>query len=89
MVLVKQWSRLLRQGHLRRTSIASLKNSSNQPIRQRSDSKVVHSPFPDVQIPSCLLDEGIWSNLERWSDKDALVSFKKNNIIINRIISII
>lgn len=79
MVLVKQWSRLLRQEHLRRTSIA-LKNSSNQFIRKRSDSKVVHSPFPDVQIPSCLLDEGIWSNLERWSDKDALVSFKKYNI---------
>lgn len=73
MVLVKQWSRLLSKGHLRRTSIA-LKNSVNQPIRPRSDSKVVHSPFPDVQIPSCLIDEGIWSNLERWSDKDALVS---------------
>lgn len=72
MVLIKQWSRLLGQGHLRRTSVA-YKISLSLPNRQRSESKVVHSPFTDLEIPSCLVDEGIWSNLERWPDKDALV----------------
>ncbi|VVC29373.1 AMP-binding, conserved site,AMP-dependent synthetase/ligase,AMP-binding enzyme, C-terminal domain [Cinara cedri] len=73
MVLLKQWSRLLGHGHLRRTSCIALTNVPGQPIRRQTESKVVHSPFPDVEIPSSLLHEGVWSNLEKWPDKDALV----------------
>lgn len=74
MVLVRQWTRMLGHGNLRKSCIALNFNGQSQPIRQRTESKVVHSPFPDVSIPSCLVDEGVWSNLERWPDKDALVS---------------
>lgn len=74
MVLVRQWNRLLNRDSLRRTCSALNYNNQSQPIRQRSETKVVQSPFSDVQIPSCLIDEGVWGNLERWADKDALVS---------------
>lgn len=34
---------------------------------------MVRSPFSDVQIPENLIDEYVWSGLERWPDRDALV----------------
>lgn len=74
MVMMRQWSRLLVQGQLRRTCVALTNGTSHQPVRQRTESKVVESPFSDVQIPSSLIDECVWSNMERWPDKDALVN---------------
>lgn len=81
MILVRNFGRLLSRGHLRKTCIVLNYNDQNQSIRQRSESKVVHSPFSDVQIPSSLLDESVWSNMERWPDKDALVNEVKRNTI--------
>lgn len=72
MMLVRQCSRLLGYGHWRR-SCTVLNNSLYQSNRHQTESKVIQSPFSDVQIPNCLLDEGIWGNLERWPDKYALV----------------
>lgn len=74
MVLVRQWNRLLSRENLRRTCAVLNCNNQIQPVRQRSETKVVQSPFSEVQIPSCLVDEGVWGNLERWADKDALVN---------------
>lgn len=75
MVLVRQWSRILGQEHLRRLCVASANYGLSQTIRHRTtESKVIRSPFSDVQIPTGLIDEVVWSNLERWPDKDALVS---------------
>ncbi|XP_060864704.1 uncharacterized protein LOC132940916 [Metopolophium dirhodum] len=68
-----QWGRLLSRGHLRRTCVPLACNGQSQQVRHRTESKVVRSPFPDVQIPENLIDEFVWSGLERWPDKDALV----------------
>lgn len=74
MVLVRHWGRLLGHGQLRRTSVTQFVNGPGHPIRRRTESNVVRSPFSDVEIPSGLLDERVWRDLERWPDKDALVS---------------
>ncbi|XP_025196142.1 probable 4-coumarate--CoA ligase 3 [Melanaphis sacchari] len=68
-----QWSRLLCRSHLRQTCVSLTCNNLSQPARHRTESKVVHSPFSDVQIPENLIDEYVWSRLERWADKEALV----------------
>lgn len=68
-----QWVRLLSRCHLRRTCVPLTYIAPSQPVRHRTESKVVRSPFSDVQIPECLIDEFVWSDLERWPDKDALV----------------
>ncbi|CAI6365969.1 unnamed protein product [Macrosiphum euphorbiae] len=68
-----QWGRLLGSGHLRRTCVPLVCNGQSQQVRRRTESKVVRSPFSDVQIPENLIDEYVWSGLERWPDKDALV----------------
>lgn len=34
---------------------------------------VVKSKLPDVQIPSILLNEYIWKDVDKWKDKTALV----------------
>ncbi|XP_060839511.1 uncharacterized protein LOC132920831 [Rhopalosiphum padi] len=68
-----QWSRILCRSHLRQTCVPLTRNDLSQPVRYRTESKVVRSPFSDVQIPENLIDEFVWSGLERWSDKDALV----------------
>ncbi|XP_025410729.1 4-coumarate--CoA ligase [Sipha flava] len=72
MVLIRRCGRIIGHGYWQRTCFA-LNNGISQPNRQRTESKVIRSPFSDVEIPSCLLDEGVWGNLERWPDKDALV----------------
>lgn len=89
MALVKQWSRLLGHGYFRRSSCVALTNGPSQPIRRRTESKVVRSPFPDMEIPSGLLHEGVWKNLEKWPDKDALVSTKSIGPVRTVIIFII
>lgn len=38
-----------------------------------SDNRV-KSPLNDVEIPNRLIPEQIWENMERWSDKTAVVS---------------
>ncbi|XP_001948363.2 4-coumarate--CoA ligase [Acyrthosiphon pisum] len=68
-----QWGRLLGRGHLRRTCVPLVCNGQSQQVRRRTESKVVRSPFSDVQIPENLIDEYVWSGLERWPDRDALV----------------
>jgi len=74
MVAVKQWARLLRHHiHLRRICVP-LVNAPSYTVRQRSESKVIPSPFLDMEMPSGLIDEFVWGNLEKWADKDALVS---------------
>ncbi|KAL0879035.1 hypothetical protein ABMA27_004002 [Loxostege sticticalis] len=42
---------------------------------------IVRSPFKDVEIPKRTLPEHIWENLERWSDKTALVCGTTNRSI--------
>jgi len=75
-----QWGRLLCRGNLRQTCVLLTHKDLSQPARHRTESKVVRSPFSDVQIPENLIDEYVWSGLERWPDKDALVSeFHFNN----------
>jgi len=61
------------RSHLRQTCVPLTRNDLSQPVRYRTESKVIRSPFTDVQIPENLIDEFVWSGLERWSDKDALV----------------
>ncbi|XP_027842120.2 uncharacterized protein LOC114123376 [Aphis gossypii] len=68
-----QWGRLLCRGNLRQTCVLLTHKDLSQPARHRTESKVVRSPFSDVQIPENLVDEYVWSGLERWPDKDALV----------------
>lgn len=68
-----QWGRLLFRGNLRQTCVLLTHKDLSQPARHRTESKVVRSPFSDVQIPENLIDEYVWSRLERWPDKDALV----------------
>lgn len=58
---------------MRRTCVPLTCNGPIQPVRHRTESKVVRSPFSDVQIPENLINEYVWSGLERWPDKDALV----------------
>jgi len=69
-----QWCRFLGRRYLRQTYVSLTCRGLSQPVRHRTESKVVRSPFSDVQIPENLIDEYVWSGLERWPDKDALVS---------------
>ncbi|KAL5241560.1 hypothetical protein ACI65C_008970 [Semiaphis heraclei] len=69
-----QWGRILGRGHFRRMCVPLTGcNVPSHPVRHRTESKVVRSPFSDVKIPEHLVDEFVWNGLERWPDKDALV----------------
>ncbi|XP_050547919.1 uncharacterized protein LOC126909526 [Daktulosphaira vitifoliae] len=75
MVLVRQWTRLLANGCLPRAFAVRLKDGRGQPVRliHTKESKTIHSPLSDVEIPSDIIYEFVWKNLEKWPDHDALV----------------
>jgi hypothetical protein len=59
-------------------AIFSNKKDSVQQAPKFSDAgdNIIRSPFPDVEVPSCLLDEFVWKDLNKWGNKTAIVRFQ-------------
>lgn len=66
---------------LRRTIFSSQKDRVQQ-IQKVSDSEdiIIRSPYPSVKIPEITLEEFVWKDMHKWSDKVAIVSEKSFQI---------
>ncbi|XP_050442803.1 uncharacterized protein LOC126846937 [Adelges cooleyi] len=76
VLIIKHCGRLLIRDNVQRTCSVWSRTGRKQPARWRTDStatKVITSNLPDVEIPSGLIYENIWRNLERWPDREAVV----------------
>lgn len=37
---------------------------------------IVYSPFPSLNYPDCTIDQYVWNDFNKWSNKTAVVSVK-------------
>lgn len=66
--------RLQAYGVTQSSCCSSVHESSGNQSGTAKPDVVVSSPFPSIKYPDCLIYEHVWSNINKWSHKVALVN---------------
>lgn len=56
-----------------RTILTSKDTFQQQPLAINKEDITIHSPFPSIDYPNISIDQYVWADMNKWSDKTAVV----------------
>lgn len=74
-------SEIIKSKTVRNLSVKSRPAIDNETTHDLDEGVIIRSPYKDVILPNCTIDQYVWSRVNEWGDKVATVSFSFLKII--------
>lgn len=70
----------LNQKNLVRAILTSKDSFYQQPLANNKEDIVVYSPFPNLDYPNLTIDQYVWADVDKWSNKTAVVRINQCDV---------
>jgi len=73
---------LIKSNHINQKNIVRAILTSNgsfhqQPLANDKEDIIVYSPFPSLDYPNVTIDQYVWADVDKWTNKTAIVRKKE------------